>query len=157
MINMKIREAKLKDVEEISYLNSLLMKYHLRFDKYWAVKKNARKQFANYMKKMIRSPNAFVIVAEDNRKIVGYTFGKIIKHPPVLKIERAGHLNDMFVLESYRRKGTGSKMTHELFKWFKSKGLDYAELDVDFRNKVGMRAWKSLGFKENTVEMKRKI
>jgi len=154
---MKIRKAKLSDVNEISYLNSLLMKYHIKFDRYWNVKKDARKTYSKYVRKMIRSPKATVFVADDGGKIVGFTSGKIEKRPPIFKIEKCGKVDSTFVLKQYRRRGIGKKLIDELIKWFKSKGIEYVELEVDTRNKIALKAWKKFKFKRFLIKKKKKI
>lgn len=154
---MKIRKAKFKDVERITYLNYLLMKQHQKLDDWWKMKKNAMPLFAKCVRICIKSPNSAVFVAEDRGKVVGYILGKISKRPPTLKIEKVGHLDDAFVLGEYRRKGVGSDLAYELFKWFKSKGLNYTELEVAVKNKAGLKAWRKLDFKDYEIKMKRKL
>lgn len=150
-----IRKAKPNDIDEISNLHYSLMKYHEKFDNYYKVKKNCRKIYSRYIKKMIRSKNALVLVAEVNRKIVGLILGIIEKRPPIMKVGKFGHLRDAFILKEYRNRGIGKKLTKELMKWFKFKRIEFVELEVDFRNEIGLKTWKGLGFKSFMIKMKK--
>jgi len=154
---MEIRKAMLSDVDDISPLNCMLMKHHEKIDKYWAVKEDAQKRAVRFLKMTIRSPKGMVFVAEDGGKIIGYALGYLKKLPPISKMDQVGELCDCFVLERYRRRGIGKKLSAELFKWFRSKGMKYAELNVDVRNTPGLKAWKNFGFEELTLRMKRKV
>lgn len=154
---IKIRKARLKEVGEISKLQGLLMEGHRKFDEYWQARKGARKAFASYAKRMIHSPNAVLFVAEDNGKIVGYSLGKIEKRPPIFKIQKTGQITDAFVLKEYRRKGLAKRMVNRLIEWFKSKGIDIVELDVDNRNDIGMKVWKKMKFERYMIRKKRRI
>lgn len=154
---MRIRRARLADIKELTKLQSLLMKHHMKFDGYWDVKRNAKSMYSKYFIKMIKSPNAVMFVAEDNGKIIGFTLGKIKKRPPIFKIERVGQVNSTFVLEKYRKKGITKRLTNELFEWFKSKKIYNIELDVDNRNLTGLKVWKRLKFDRYLITKKRKI
>ena len=152
---MIVRKAKIKDVDEITNLNYLLMKYHEKIDKYYEINKDHRKIHNKYVKKLIRSKNALVLVAEVNGKIVGTMYGAIKKRPPVMEVKKFGHLGDAFILKKYRKQGIGKKLTKELMKWFKSKRVKFVELEADIRNETAMKSWESLGFKSFMVKMKK--
>jgi len=152
---MIVRKAKIKDADEITKLNYLLMKYHEKIDKYYNINKDHRKICNKYVKKLIRSKNALVLVAEVNEKIVGTMYGAIKKRPPIMKVRKFGHLGDAFILKKYRKQGVGKKLTEELMKWFKSKKIEFVELEVDVRNKIGLKSWKRLGFKPFMTKMKK--
>jgi len=155
--NLKIRKAKLKDVDRIYYLQSLLMKYHIKFDDFWRGNKDRRKNFCKHVRSTIRSSNGLVLVAEYNGKIVGYSLAKIKKRPPIFKIQKIGHIHDAFVMKQYRKRGIGRRLVNESLKWFKSKGMNYVEADVDVRNKLGLNAWKKFKLKPYLLRLKRKI
>jgi len=154
---MIVRKAKIKDADNITNLNYLLMKYHEKLDKYYNINKDHSKICSKYVKKLIRSKNALVLVAEVNGKIVGTMYGSIKKRPPVMKVKKFGHLGDAFILKKYRKRGIGGKLTKELMKWFKSKRVEFVELEVDVRNKIGLKSWKRLGFKSFMIKMKKPV
>ena len=80
--------------------------------------------------------------------------------PPVKRIGEFGHLKDAFILPGYRRRGIAKKLANELIKWFKSKKvekIEFVEIEADIRNEIGVKTWKSLGFKPFMIKMKRKL
>lgn len=154
---MKVRKARISDVSEIATLNRLLMKYHENFDRYYKVNKNQRKLYSKYIRKLIRFKNSLVLVAEVDKKIVGFMYGEIKNRPPIMEGKKYGHLGDAFILREYRNGGLGGKLTKELIKWFKSKGVKFVELEVDMRNETGLNFWKRLGFKPFMVKARKKL
>lgn len=113
---MIVKKAKLKDVDEITNLNYLLMRYHVKFDKYHKVNKHYRKIYNKYVKRLIRSKNALFLVADVNGKLVGTIYGEIKKRPPIMEVLKYGHLGDVFVLKEYRNQGIGKTLTKEVMK-----------------------------------------
>jgi len=152
---MRVRKARIKDANEITNLNYLLMKYHEKFDSYYKVDKDHRVIYNKYVKKLIRSKNALVLVTEVNGKIVGTMYGEIRERPPIMEVKKFGHLGDAFILKEYRKRGVGKKLTKELMKWFKSKRVKFVELEVDVRNEIGLKSWERLGFKSFMTKMKK--
>ena len=82
---------------------------------------------------------------------------KIRKTPPIFQIEEYGLVIDLYVKEEYRRKRIGEKLTHELLKWFKSKGMKRVEVSVDIKNKIGFSAWTKFGFEPDRYRMKKNL
>jgi ribosomal protein S18 acetylase RimI-like enzyme len=154
---LKVRKAKLKDVERICYLNSLLNKCHEQIDPFYQLKPDPQHlhQLSNqHFQRMIRSRNAAVFVAEDQGNIVGYIDGTLRTNIPIFQIQALGRLGTIFVLEEYRRQGIGEALTEALFQWFNSKQVEYVHINSDIRNTVAVNAWKKYGFQEEMIRMR---
>jgi GNAT superfamily N-acetyltransferase len=152
-----IRKAKLVDLASLANLGIELLKYHVKFDKYYTPNKNAKNEYLKFFKRSIYSPEKYVLVAETNNKIVGYAIGELIRRPPVYVVRNIGGLSDMFILSDYRKSGVGKRFFDELIKWFKSKKVKYIELSVDARNEIGKKAWDKYGFKDFHFKKKLKL
>jgi len=124
---------------------------------YFDISKYAKKRFVEFAKKKIENRNSRLLVAIVDDKIVGYIFGWIKERPPVFKLKRVGYISDCFTIKEFRGKGIGEKLVQRMLAWFKTKKLNYAELVVTSRNKLGLTVWKDLGFKEYRKIMRRKI
>ena len=73
------------------------------------------------------------------------------------QIEEYGLVIDLYVKEEYRRKRIGEKLTRELLKWFKSKGMKRVEVFIDIKNKIGVSAWTKFGFELDRYRMKKNL
>lgn len=154
---MKIREASRKDVKQINSLNQQLNEYHLKFDDYYKLRPNLEDITTKYFENIITSEDSILLVAEDNKSVVGYIVGKVGVRPPVYEVDKRGLLSEMYVLEKYRGRGVGRELTERMISWFKERSIKYVELSVDRRNDLGYNVWKSLGFETWQLVMKMRI
>jgi len=152
-----VRKAKLADVPGIVSIAVKLMKYHVRLDGYFALVDNVENVYLAYFRKCIKSSRKIILVAEYDKKIVGYVLGDIALRSPVYKIKRIGILSDMYVLESFRGKGIARLLLQMLFKWFKSKNISNVELSVHSGNVLGISVWDKCGFKGFMIKQRIKI
>jgi GNAT superfamily N-acetyltransferase len=102
----------------------------------------------------MKDRNTKIIIAEKNKKIIGYFMGAIEKAPSYVISKEIGVIFDAFIEKEYRNKGVGKKIFKELLKWFKKKKVKHIELTVDARNKIGLSAWKRFGFFDFRLKMR---
>lgn len=153
---MKIRKAKPEEVGQIADLQQDLMLHEKKIDStFYDISKAARKRFIEFAKKKIENRNSRLLVAIADGKIVGYIMGWVKERPPVFKLKKVGYISDCFVAEKFRGKGIGDKLVQRMLAWFKIKKLNYAELVVTSRNKLGLTVWENLGFEEYRKIMRR--
>lgn len=146
---IKIRNAKLKDLQDLLNLWQGLMDYHKNLDKKaFSLKKNAKSMMKSFFIKNIKSKNSIVLIAEDKSVPVGYLMGFIQKQPPVYENDKYGFLSDAFVKEEYRSKGTMRTMVKKAEKFFKNKKLKTLSAKIFAGNKKAIKAWNKIGFKE---------
>lgn len=154
---MKIRKAKVKDIDQIASLEIELLKYHQDVDKYFAISKKAKFYFKKNLKKNIYSKNHYLLVTEENNKIIGFALGGIYTKNPVYKINKISSIDYMFVDEKFRNTGISKKFMLELKNWFKEKKIKHIELVVHLENELGIKTWKKYGFKEYMVRKRVEI
>jgi GNAT superfamily N-acetyltransferase len=148
-LGMEVRKARLAEVRRVARLWEKLMLFHQELDpEYYALRRNARRAWMRFARKIVRSKSGMLLVALDDNKIVGYALGFLKRASLVLKLQRVGFVSDAFVEEAYRRKGIARKLFKALMDWFERKGLEWVELQVDSRNEVGVRVWERLGLDE---------
>ncbi len=100
-----------------------------------------------YLNWLFRRDVAGIWVAEEDGKILGFVAsdgnwfskreGKVV-----------GAVHELVVLPPYRSKGVGKALMEKVFEYFKSRGLDLAELWVGDENMPALEFYKKLGFKE---------
>jgi len=145
---MEIRKAKLKDITQIADFAVSLLKYHHDIDSYFAPAKDVKDVYRKFFKRCIYSKNRYLLVAEEDNKVIGYALGELGSRPPVFKIRKIGFISDMFVDKNFRKSGIAKQFLAKLFIWFKSKKLKYIELTVHVKNEIGNKAWAKYGFED---------
>jgi ribosomal protein S18 acetylase RimI-like enzyme len=159
---MKIRKATTKDLEQIktvfldyekASMGYLPRKYRLLRNKTKPIDKNIRKALL----KDIHAKEAIFLVAEEHKRVVGYIFGHIRddRHP-LWNPPKTGELTDIAVLSTHRGFGIGSKLWHELLKWFKKEKCTFITLSVNVNNNA-QEIYKKWGFDKFYLRMIKKM
>lgn len=91
-----------------------------------------------------------ITVAENlsTKEIVGYCISTIK--------ENEGETQSLHVEENKRGLGIGKNLMYSHLEWMKNKGCTNIIITVAFENKNTIGFYKTLGFKENTIEMRLK-
>lgn len=105
----------------------------------------------------IKSPDALLIVAEDNNEIIASGYA-LIKQPEkdYYKFEKYGYLGFMYVKPEHRGKGINKIITDELISWIKSKNISEVRLDVYAENESAVKAYEKAGFEPHLLTMRLK-
>ena len=100
-----------------------------------------------YLNWLFRRAVAGIWLAEEDSKVVGFIAsdgnwfskreGKVV-----------GAIHELVVLPEYRNRGIGRALVQKALEYFKSRGLDMAELWVGDENKQAIDFYKNLGFEE---------
>jgi len=142
---MIIREANIRNLEDVAKLNFELDKFERNWYPYIIPKiKNSKK----WIKGKFSGNKVKIFIAIENKKIVGFVFGWIYKREYHNKIKRCGYCCDLFVEGKYRNKGIGWKLMEKFEKWCKKKGLEYVELSTNIKNTNAQEFYFSRGFRE---------
>ncbi|MBL1219428.1 GNAT family N-acetyltransferase [Chryseobacterium sp. L7] len=107
---------------------------------------------------LIKSEDAFVLVAEENNEIVASGYAKI-KTPDnnYSNFDRYAYLGFMFVKPEHRGKGINKAVLDELISWAASKDISEIRLDVYSENESAVKAYEKAGFESLLVTMRMKI
>ena len=142
------------DIKAIQKLDKESTLYHRRFDKelyqiskkWWRIKKNS--QIA-----AIKDPKNLTLVAENNGKIIGYSWGYVEQ----LGKYSIGKIQELIVSAQYRRKGIGTQLIKNLLKFFEDKNCTIVEVMVNIKNNAAFKTYKKLGFEKKEYRMQLKI
>ncbi|HSW48136.1 MAG TPA: GNAT family N-acetyltransferase [Candidatus Saccharimonadales bacterium] len=143
---MEIRLARISDYEELMGLYNLF--YNLPIDSERHLNPDS-----NSFEKVLKSPYSYIYVAEDNTKLVGFTsfsFRNVVRHPNLIC-----QLEELFVLEEYRKHGIGKKFVEKLE--IKSKELDCKNIYIESGTnlKTAHKFYKNLGYKKEGYYFKK--
>lgn len=153
---MTVRHARKGDTDGILRLMRQLIELHARIDRRYKRFKEYRGLKA-YILQAVASKNKWLLVAEDNKKIIGYLIVEIEPAPFYFKNRRVAKIADAAVDVRWRRKGALRSMFKTAIKRIAKRGLREIELLVDARNTAAVAAWKALGFKTYKLRMRRAL
>lgn len=152
---MNIRRANINDLEDIQRLNKMLFDLeYSKYDKTLNVDWPYSEDGINYYRDSIE--NKITLVCEDNNNIVGYLIGELNTEYSYNNINQAEMCN-MYVLESYRGKGIGTKFFEEFKTICKDNGIKEIKLVASYDNKDAIEFYKKNNFKEKEITFKIKI
>lgn len=162
---MLVRKARLKDIpiilkmwkEFIKDHDCILIKKNPKLESHLTKTKNAKNKFRYFIQKNIRSRNGVVFIAEVEEKPVGYSLNYIKKNIPIFKLEKIGHMSDLFVKKEYRGMKISSKFKEEAMRWFKEKGVKYISIKVFQDNKHAHSIYDKWRFFDYKMEMRKNI
>ena len=104
----------------------------------------------------------FFLVAELNRRIVGFVYGRESKNVPdeVLrrwKATRVGSVEVLAVEEQYRRRGIATLLVDRLFVVFKGRGIDTVTLTTPADEIGAKELYDKLGFETRGYFLKKRL
>ena len=155
MDNTNIRKANMADLFEIQKLNKEL--FELEFNNFdstliedWPLTKEGKEYFENAIR------NDIVLVACVDGKIVGYLAGTLNSQYSYNNIVQA-ELDNMCIMNEYRKLGIGSKLFEEFKKICKENGINEIKVVASYNNLNAIEFYKRNGFKEAELTLKQNI
>jgi len=88
---------------------------------------------------------------------VGFLVATLRRRSPTFGGWRYGHVYDAYVKGPFRRRGVGTKLVEEAFRWFRRHGVRRVQLQVRARNVAGLRFWKDLKFDDLAKTLERRV
>lgn len=150
-----MRKATMEDLKKIQELNSeLFIKEFREYDNSLNVKWSFEKFGENYFKDAIK--DEYVVVATDNEEIVGYLAGSIDVEKSY-NINKIAELDNMFIKESYRKCGVGTKLIQSFISFCNDKEISDIRVTASFKNKEAIQFYMKNGFEEFELTLRRKV
>ncbi len=153
--NIIIRKANIDDLFEIQKLNKELFELESNnFDSTiiteWPLTQEGKEYFENAIR------NNIVLVACDNQIIVGYLIGTLYSQYSYNNTVQA-ELDNMCIMNEYRKLGIGSKLFEEFKKICKENKINEIKVVASYNNLNAIEFYKRNGFKEAELTLKQNI
>ena len=144
---VQVRDARVGDAKAITALWRELMELHCRLDSRFVVSVEGEREYLRHVVRMIRTRDARVLVSEElgSGRLVGYVVGEMQFRPYGGVSGRYGFIADIYVRESFRKRGIGREMVKTLQVWFVARKAVAIELYVSVVNADSQAFWRSLG------------
>ncbi|WP_418498994.1 GNAT family N-acetyltransferase [Flagellimonas sp.] len=145
-----IRQATLEDLSTLLQFEQEIVKVERPFD---ITIKEGHVSYYD-LAQMVQDPEAHVVVAEIDGKLVasGYAIPKKARH--YLDHEWYAYLGFMYTDPEYRGLGINAKIVDELKQWSVQNGFKEIRLTVYSDNLPAIRAYEKVGFKKHIIEMR---
>jgi len=148
MTDLIVRRAKEEDLSQVYLLWKEMMEYHLTLDSRFDLAPDSREAYLEYLHSILDNYDYAIFVAEQDRKIVGYTVGMILSNPTVFSLSRYGFIAEMGVNSTHQRGGVGHRLWEYARRWFQRRGISVIQLNVSPRNERGYNFWTQVGCTE---------
>ncbi len=154
---MEIREATMDDFEQLFKLKLESKEDERKHNKTLLPIEKVKENYRDYLERDIKGEwRAVFIAIEDNRPI-GMIIGRIYRSLRVTGYERRGSIGNLYVTEKYRKKGVAKKLLEALTQWFRSREATGLTLTVYKSNRSLIDMYKKFSFKDQSINMYRKI
>ena len=117
------------------------------FDPRLTLSEGAADWFIGYLSEQLDNPQMVVLVAEHEQRVVGYTFGQLMRRPTLASGD-CGYVADVCVQEGWRGRGIGRQLYERLRAWFLAHGLTAIEVQVVRANPASQAFWRKMGYTE---------
>jgi ribosomal protein S18 acetylase RimI-like enzyme len=150
-----IRRAEMRDVADLGELGTALMRAHFAFDPHRFIEPTSGDDagYAQFLGSQVEEDGSVVIVAERQRKVVGYVYAAI--EPQSWKDLRneCGYVHDLLVSDAARGTGIGEALLDAAIEWLREQGMPRVVLGTAAQNGRARRLFERKGFRPTMVEM----
>jgi ribosomal protein S18 acetylase RimI-like enzyme len=156
---MKIRQAVVDDLPAIGKLGALLVATHHSFDakRFIPATPKTEEGYASFLGTQLSKPKVVVIVAEDEGKVVGYSYAGVEGYDYMSLRGPAGILYDIVVDPENRGHGIGRELLDATIAALGSLGSPRVLLSTAEQNAPAQRLFARAGFRRTMIEMTREI
>jgi ribosomal protein S18 acetylase RimI-like enzyme len=149
---IKIREYRAKDKIQLLKLIGTFQEYLTDIDDLKRLRKQSgyEEKYFKTLTKKVKKYKGILLVAEGDKKIVGFVAGIIQEQSELDKLShvktRTGRLLDIFITSSYRKKGIGKILMNIMEEFFKERKCTVIYFDVFGPNKNALKFYKKRGY-----------
>jgi GNAT superfamily N-acetyltransferase len=142
-MNTVIRKGQCDEIEVLSRLLTTLFAIETDFSV------DAAGQAAGLRLLLADSSQNVIFVAENDNGIVGMVTAQL-----VVSTAAGGYsvlIEDMVILEEYRRQGLGTRLLQQAIAWGKERGAKRWQLVADLKNAPALAFYKNSGFQQSRM------
>jgi ribosomal protein S18 acetylase RimI-like enzyme len=150
-----IRRADAHDVPVLGELGAALMRTHYAFDalRFIEPETGGDNGYGRFLGSQLDEDGAIVLVAEQQRKIVGYVYATIEPLSWKDLRDECGFIHDLLVADAARGGGIGEALLQAGIEWLREQGMPRVVLGTAAQNGRARRLFERHGFRPTMVEM----
>ena len=109
-------------------------------------------EMARSYRAALEDPDALLLVADAGGEVVGMAAGHVHR-PSTFSEQKAVELSSVYVQSSHRRRGLARKLTAEVARFARDRGVDRVTLKTFVQNEEAVAAWRRMGFETRALQM----
>ena len=155
--NIIVRRATLEDIKTIQQFGYKLLDYERQnwdpaLDVNWPFSKEGEQKYFTAI------TDKYTIIAEKDKKPVGYLIGKVIDAAPgsARHIKQA-YLENIFVSDSDRKSGVGVKLIVDFRDYCKKEGVSRINVSVLAANTIAVDFYQKVGFSPRSLSLSQEL
>lgn len=154
-----LRPATTADLPAIGRLGALLVRTHHDFDpeRFLPATSRTAEGYASYLGTQLDNPDVAVLVAEEEGRVVGYTYAGMEGLDYMALRGPAGALYDIVVDPGARGRGIGRRLLNATLAFLRSRGAPRVVLSTAEGNEAAQRLFAGAGFRRTMIEMTREM
>lgn len=154
MDEVKVRKANLAELDQLLEFEQAIIESERPFDE--TIRDGDDVRYYD-LEALITSPDAEVLVAELDSKIIGTGYARIDVSEPYLKHGKHSYLGFMYVVPEYRGNGVNKAIMEKLEAWSMSRGVTEMQLEVYAGNAAALRAYEKSGYDSLLLTMRKSL
>ena len=156
---VNIRPATPADMATVGRLGALLVREHHDFDpkRFIPATSRTESQYGWYLGTQLEEPSIVILVAEQDGKVIGYTYSGVEGTDYMSLRGPAGVMYDIVVDPDNRQQGIGRLLVDATLAALKSKGAPRVVLSTAEQNAAAQRLFDRAGFRRTMIEMTREL
>ena len=154
-----LRDARAADLPALSRMGARLAREHHALDpaRFFLPEEPIEKGYAWWLGKELVNPRASIVVAARRGRPIGYAYGRIERADWNTLRERGAVGVDLWVEPRSRRGGVGRRLVETLAERFAARGQRRIVIHVAAANRLALRVFAGLDFRETLVELAREL
>jgi ribosomal protein S18 acetylase RimI-like enzyme len=158
-VTLIVRAAIAADRPALGRLGALLVRAHHEFDRtrFMPASSGTEQGYASYLASQLGRPDVILLVAEQEGRVVGYSYAGIEGRDYMSLRGPAAVLHDLVVDPEHRGRGVGGRLLDETLRAIEARGVPQIVLFTAAPNEPAKRLFARAGFRQTMVEMTRDL
>lgn len=146
MDDFSIRPAAEQDLPEVAVAWRLLQNFHANLGLAFSLEPDAQEKWlASFQRTLGRF--SFLWIVRQDELLRAFLLARIKQSPSYLGGVQVGEISDLYVDDSLRGSGIGSRLVEAAMQKFEELKVHSVEVQIQAGNDGGLTFWQKLGFK----------
>jgi ribosomal protein S18 acetylase RimI-like enzyme len=151
-----VRSAAEVDLPALGRMGAALARLHHAWDEArFMLPDEVERGYRWWLGEELRNPEAVVLVAERDGKVVGYAYGRLEERDWNALLDPHGGFHDLWVDEEARQAGAGRMLAEAMIERLTTRGAPRIVLMTATANQAAQKLFASLGWRPTMLEMTR--
>ena len=150
-----VRAATTADVPMLGKLGAVLVRTHNQLDPVRFIEPTSHTEegYGSFLETQIDRAHVILLVAERDKKVVGYSYAGMEGHDWMSLRGPAGVVHDLVVESAQRGKGVGRMLLDATLNALRELGAEQVVLHTAEGNEAAQHLFASAGFRRTMIEM----